>query len=240
MKVTQRIELISKISKELQSRYTFADIYAFLSAYEIKHPSESPSYNSYSSKWVYSKEALSGVGDKLLITLAKELNVDVSRAEPKIVIPPKMWEISKDFKLFISHLAIHKDNATKLKDALKAYHISSFVAHEDIMPTLPWQIEIERALNTMDAMLAIHTKGFSESSWTQQEIGFSLGRNIKIISLRIDEDPKGFISKHQAILNRGRVAEEINTILINDFMTKDRMNEVHSNYQAKEDDEIPF
>ena len=60
----------------------------------------------------------------------------------------------------------------KLKDALKAYHISSFVAHEDIMPTLPWQIEIERALNTMDAMLAIHTKGFSESSWTQQEIGW--------------------------------------------------------------------
>ena len=241
MKATQRIDLISKISRELQSRYTFADIDAFLSVYEIKHPSGSPSYNS---KWVYSKEALGDVSNKLLIKLAAELNVDVSGAESKIVIPPKMWETSKNFKLFISHLAIHKDKATKLKDDLKAYHISSFVAHEDITPTLPWQIEIERALNTMDAMLAIHTKGFSESSWTQQEIGFSLGRNIKIISLRIDEDPKGFISKHQAILLKGRnaygVAEEINAILINDFMTKDRMNEVCSNYQTKEDDEMPF
>lgn len=241
MKPTQRIDLISKISRELQSRYTFADIDAFLSAYKIKHPSGSPSYNS---KWVYSKEALGDISDQLLIELAAELNVDVSRTESKIIIPPKMWEKNKNFKLFISHLAIHKDKATKLKDALKSYYISSFVAHEDITPTLPWQIEIERALNTMDAMLCIHTKGFSDSPWTQQEIGFSLGRNIKIISLRMDEDPKGFISKHQAILRRGRdasgVAEEINTILINDFMTKDRMNEVRSNYQTKDDDDMPF
>ena len=191
MKPTQRIDLISKISRELQSRYTFEDIDAFLSAYKIKHPTGS----GYNSKWVYAKEALGSISDQLLVELAAELNVDVSKAESRIIIPPKMWEKNKNFKLFISHLAIHKDKATKLKDALK-------------------------------------------------EIGFSLGRNIKIISLRMDEDPKGFISKHQAILRRGRnasgVAEEINTILINDFMTKDRMNEVRSIYQTKEDDEIPF
>ena len=131
-----------------------------------------------------------------------------------------------------------------MKEVLKPYHISSFVAHEDITPTLPWQIEIERALNTMDAMLCIHTKGFSRSPWTQQEIGFGIGRDIKIISLRLDEDPMAFISKHQAILRKGRnasgVAKELNAILINDLMTKDKMNEVRSHYQAKDDDEIPF
>lgn len=241
MKATQRIDLIDKIARELQSRYTFGEIEDFLSAYRVKHPTGSPSFNS---KRIYVREALAGVDNNIISDLATELNITPSSSEFKIMLPPKMWEDAKDFKLFISHLAIHKDRATKLKKALEPYHISSFVAHEDINPTLLWQIEIEKALHTMDAMICIHTKGFSESPWTQQEIGFGIGKNIKIISLRMDEDPKGFISKHQAILRRGRnavgVAEEINTILINDLMTRDRMNEVRLNYQTKDDEEIPF
>lgn len=241
MRPTQRLELIDKIARELQSRFTFSDISDFLSAYKIKHPSSSPSLNS---KWVYTKEALAKVDDSIISDLAAELNINSSASEPKIMIPPKMWEDTKNFKLFISHLAIHKDKATKLKKALEQYHISSFVAHEDIIPTLQWQTEIEKALHNMDAMICIHTKGFSESPWTQQEIGFGIAKNIKIMSLRMGEDPKGFISKNQAILRKDRdasgVAEEINTILINDFITKDRMNEVRSNYQTKDDEEIPF
>lgn len=241
MRPTQRVELIDKIAKKLQSRYTFSDIDTFLSTYKIKHPSNSPSFYS---KRVYTKEALAEVDNNIIIDLAAELNISSSSSGQEIMSPPKMWEDTKNFKLFISHLAIHKDKATKLKKALEQYHIASFVAHEDINPTLLWQSEIERALNTMDAMICVHTKGFSESPWTQQEIGFGIGKNIKIMSLRMDEDPKGFISKHQAILRRGRdasgVAEEINAILINDFMTRDRMNEVRSNFQTKDDDEIPF
>lgn len=240
MKPTQRIDLIDKISRELQSRYTFTDIDDFLSAYRIKHTTGMPSVNS---KRIYVKEALSDIDDNIINDLAIELNINSSSSEFKIIIPPKMWEEAKNFKLFISHLAIHKDIAVKLKDALKPYFISPFVAHEDIAPTLPWQIEIERALHTMDAMICIHTKGFSESPWTQQEVGFGICKDVKIISLRMDEDPKGFISKNQAILRRKRdavgVAKEINTILINDRMTKDRMSDVHSNYQTS-DDEIPF
>lgn len=48
MKATQRIDLISKLSRALQSHYMFAEIDAFLSVYKIKHPSGSPSYNG---KW---------------------------------------------------------------------------------------------------------------------------------------------------------------------------------------------
>jgi hypothetical protein len=58
------------------------------------------------------------------------------------------------------------------------------VAHEDIHPTLEWQVEIERALYNMDAFLAIHTPGFKDSFWTQQEIGFAVGRGMKIFPSR--------------------------------------------------------
>ena len=61
----------------------------------------------------------------------------------------------------------------------------------------------------MDAFIAIHTPGFSASFWTQQEVGFAVGRGVKIISLRMGEDPTGFISKHQALARRQRTAEEI-------------------------------
>jgi TIR domain len=105
------------------------------------------------------------------------------------------------------HIQGHK--ATRLKDCLEPYGISGFVAHEDIHPTLEWQAEIERALYVMDAFIAIHTQGFSASIWTQQEIGFAVGRGVKIISLKMGEDPTGFISKRQALPRRRRTAEEI-------------------------------
>jgi hypothetical protein len=101
------------------------------------------------------------------------------------------------------------------------------VAHEDIHPTLEWQLEIEKALWNMDAFLAVHTVGFRNSIWTQQEIGFALGRGIKVISLKMGEDPTGFISKRQALARKGRQAEqiavEINAILEGDSATRERL-----------------
>jgi hypothetical protein len=60
-----------------------------------------------------------------------------------------------------------------------------------------WQDEVERALFTMDALFAVHTPGFSKSVWSQQEIGFALGRGVKVISFKMGENPTGFISKHR-------------------------------------------
>ena len=42
-----------------------------------------------------------------------------------------------------------------------------------------------------------------------QEIGFAIGRGLKIISFKMGEDPTGFISKHQALARGGRTAEEV-------------------------------
>jgi hypothetical protein len=79
----------------------------------------------------------------------------------------------------------------------------------------------------MDAFLAFHTPGFKDSSWTQQEIGFALGRGIKIISFKMGEDPTGFISKHQALARQKRTAEqiakEVDALLASDELTADRL-----------------
>lgn len=229
MRVSERLKLIDEIGRELQKRYTYKDIDIFFKSYGIAYPEAQASYNS---KWIYAKEALANASDKLVQDIAEELELSIKYAVVKEKDSPEIWQETNLFRLFISHIAVHKDKAFRMKEALAPYNISAFVAHEDINPTQQWQVEIEKALNTMDAMLAIHTDGFSKSFWTNQEIGFALGRPIKILSLKLNEDPKGFISKHQAILRRRRnadeIAKEINSILRRDILTKDRMTEANS------------
>ena len=160
--------------------------------------------------------------------------------------PPSNWLDTEDFRLFISHIAIHKDVATRLKECLEPYAISGFVSHQDIDPTLEWQGEIERALSCMDAMVAIHTVGFAESSWTQQEIGFAIGRSVKVISLKFDEDPTGFIARNQALARERRraeeIAEEIHRLLMDDDRTRERLETaMHARDQSTPGDfELPF
>ena len=79
-------------------------------------------------------------------------------------------------RAFISHTAHHKEQANRLKSSLESYGVASFVAHEDIAPMKEWQGEIERALFSMSVLVALLTKEFSQSSWTDQEVGVAIGR----------------------------------------------------------------
>jgi hypothetical protein len=103
------------------------------------------------------------------------------------------------FRLFLSHKSEEKVQIAALKEALQAYGISSFVAHEDIHPTEEWQNEIENALATMDGFLAAMTTGFHHSDWTDQEVGFAFARRVPMIALRLGKDPYGFIGKFQGL-----------------------------------------
>ena len=87
----------------------------------------------------------------------------------------------------------------KLRDSLDRYGVSCFVAHEDIEPTKEWQDEIEGALFSMDALVALLTERFSESCWTDQEIGIAYGRGVPVVPVRLGTDPYGFIGKYQAL-----------------------------------------
>ena len=240
MKVSDRLAAIDKIARTLQSRYTYSDIDLYLAAFGIIPPASGTGTNS---KWVYSKAALQSTPLEIIAKIAEDLDIG-SLAQVSIQAnPPTGWKSTSDFRLFVSHISKDKHHAMRLRECLKHFAISGFVAHEDIDPTLEWQGEIERALFAMDALVCIHTPGFSGSYWTQQEIGFALGRGVKVISFKMGEDPKGFISKRQALSRQGRSAEqiasELNGLLLGDPLTSGKLTEA----QRIKDEflaEIPF
>ena len=113
---------------------------------------------------------------------------------------PDFWD--KDcLRVFISHSVKNYSFAKKLKEQLMDSGISCFVAHKDIEPTKKWQGEIIKALNSMELVLALITEDFNKSWWTNQEVGFAVGRDIPIISIKSDQapPPPGFIYETQAI-----------------------------------------
>jgi hypothetical protein len=119
----------------------------------------------------------------------------------RVVLPDATKRIWGDpgYRVFLTHKSKVKAKASKLKDSLRTFGISAFVAHKDIRPTKEWRDEIENALSTMDALVALMTDGFHESEWTDQEIGYAFGRGVPIIAVRLGVDPYGFIGKFQAL-----------------------------------------
>lgn len=113
-------------------------------------------------------------------------------------VEKRIWG-EEGFRVFLSHKNEVKSETGSLKRQLKFYGVSCFVAHEDIEPTQAWQDEIENALSSMDTLVALMTVDFHDSNWTDQEIGFAMGREVPIISLRLGRDPYGFIGKFQAL-----------------------------------------
>lgn len=128
----------------------------------------------------------------------------------------RIWQ-GTGFRVFLSHRADFKVEVSKLRTELSSFGAGSFVAHEDIQPTKAWQSEIERALNSMDVLVAVLSNGFCDSYWTNQEIGVALGRGVPVICLRLDEDPPGFVSSTQAVNGRGKLVVSWASDLINVF-----------------------
>jgi len=119
-----------------------------------------------------------------------------------------LWK-SGWFRLFISHSSNQKVLAEKIKKSLERYYISAFVAHSDIEPTKEWQNEIELALNTTHALTAMLTDEFHPSKWTDQEIGFVMGRGALIVPVHLGVAPYGFIGKFQGLQGQGRTDTQI-------------------------------
>jgi nucleoside 2-deoxyribosyltransferase len=134
------------------------------------------------------------------------------------------------FKLFVSHLAAHRAFAADLQSSLLTYGISCFVAHNDIEPTSEWQAQIETALATSDALVALLHESFHASNWTDQEIGFAMGRSIPVFAVRFAQDPYGFIGRFQAFNGNGKAAAALARELFDAYrknkQTQRRMAEV--------------
>jgi hypothetical protein len=110
----------------------------------------------------------------------------------------RIWS-ENSYRVFLSHKAEVKRETAQVKEGLAWFGFSCFVAHEDIHPTLAWQDEIENALATMDALVALMTENFHESDWTDQEVGYAYGRGVPIVAVRLGRNPYGFIGKFQGL-----------------------------------------
>jgi len=110
----------------------------------------------------------------------------------------RIWNPDR-YRVFLSHKAGAKRQVALLKTRLSCFGADCFVAHEDIEPTREWQDEIESALATMDAFVGLLTEDFHDSDWTDQEVGFALGRGVPMIAVSLGRAPYGFIARFQAL-----------------------------------------
>jgi len=110
----------------------------------------------------------------------------------------RIWG-ANGYRVFLSHKAEVKKKAAELKKQMALFGGTCFVAHQDIHPTKEWQEEIENALASMDAFVALLTERFHNSHWTDQEVGYALARGVPIIAVKLGRDPYGFIGKFQAL-----------------------------------------
>src|SRR2546426_742584 len=178
------------------------------------------------SRSSYVMEMIQNAEDATLLALGQHVGYEHSSSRPQV--GPAFWR-SGYFRLFIAHLADHRALAGDLQRELFGFAISSFVAHNDIEPTREWQDEIESALASCDGLLALLHPGFHESNWTDQEIGYAMGRGVLPVALRCGQDPYGFIGRFQAMQGHGKeaatVARELFAVLRSHRQTRQRMAE---------------
>lgn len=236
MKVSERLDLNRSIASEIDRRYDWREVTEFLEAFGLTNP---PS--DWDDKEDFVRQVLAKASLSVLSEITEDLGLSAfAEAAPARQLP-SMWQDDTRLRVFVSHLSVEKLKATRLRDCMKAAHMSAFVAHEDIEPTLEWQVQIERALNSMELFVSMHTAGFRDSVWTQQEIGFAVARGVKIIALRFEEDPTGFIQKNQA-LSRGekraeQLVKDIKMLVLKDERLRERYEQC---LQSGLSDEVPF
>jgi hypothetical protein len=219
---SQRIALIKGIGKALSSEeWRLIDV-------TLKQFSLPWSDQWNGSKSDYVLYMIEDAPDQALIDLAEHVGFHFEQETGAGVVPP-FWRKGM-LRVFITHLAAYRAFAAALQEALLRFGISCFVAHNDIEPTSEWQTQIETALATCEALVALLHPNFHASNWTDQEIGFAMGRGVPTFSVRLGQDPYGFISRFQAFNGSGKTPNELSRELFDTYrkhkQTHRRMSEV--------------
>ncbi len=187
----------------------------------------------WSNEWTGTKDAymlhmLEDASDQALIDLAQHVGFHFEEATTPRVDPP-FWRVGM-LRLFVTHLAVHRAFAAELQEVLLGFGVSCFIAHNDIEPTQEWQTQIETALATCEALVALLHQDFHASSWTDQEIGFAMGRGVPVFAVRFGQDPYGFIGRFQAFEGNRKDARALARELFDAYrknkQTQRRMSEV--------------
>jgi len=219
---SQRVLYLKEIGRRLGAEeWPLIDV--TLSQFEL------PTKNEWGQDRVtYVMEMTKRAADTVLTELAQHVGYLVEEA-PRPGIDPPFWR-PRMFRLFVSHLASERKLAGQIQEAFLPYGVSAFVAHNDIEPTLEWQSQIEAALSTADSLVALLHPKFHESKWTDQEIGFAMGRGLPVFAVRFGQDPYGFIGRFQAFTAGKKTPAELANKLFDGYrknkQTQNRMAEV--------------
>jgi hypothetical protein len=114
--------------------------------------------------------------------------------------PVDLWKPEGAPRIFLSHLAKDRGAVHDLAKVLRVFGFACFVAHDEIKPSRSWLKEIEKALGSCEILVAYITPGFNESDWTDQEVGWVLGRGLAAIPIDAGGPTAyGFLGSYQAI-----------------------------------------
>ncbi len=208
---SQRITLMTEISTRLSTaKWHLVDV----TLTQFKLPT---SYEWQGDQDAYIVAMIKEAPDNILVELGQHLGFQIEEVANSS-IDPSFWR-TRMFRLFLSHLSTEKELAAALQGELLGFGISAFVAHNDIEPTLEWQIQIETALSTADSLVALLHPEFHESRWTDQEIGFAMGRGLPVFAVRFGQDPYGFIGRFQAFSGQGKPASIVARELFDSYRT---------------------
>jgi hypothetical protein len=116
-------------------------------------------------------------------------------------------------RIFLSHAGEHKKFVSEVANELAVLGIHGYVAHEDIEISKQWQTELENALRSMQAFVALVHPEFNSSPWCHQEVGWALGRRVPRFAVRMGADPEGFLGREQWPSAEGRTAKEVADII---------------------------
>ena len=184
----QRLKTIQRVAASLASEQ-WTDIDLTLRTFGMRTADEW-SGNSYD----YVVNMVEDAEDEDLVRIDAHLaghDLDVAKIN-------LIWR-KDELRLFVSHISKYKVEAKELADALSRFGIHAFVAHEDIEPNKSWSQTIVDSLRTCDALVALVHPEFHDSLWCDQEVGWVLGREQPVLSVRKGKDPYGIFGSTQAI-----------------------------------------
>jgi hypothetical protein len=187
---SERVTLIKEIANRIEDE-NWPVIDMTLSEFGL--PTEN-TWNGGANAYVM--KMVQGASESVLIELAKHLGFEL-KSRPGLPEPAVPTQ-NRLLRVFISHLATEKIYASSLQKALLGCAIDSFVAHTDIEPAAEWQNVIESELRTCDALVALLHPDFHKSAWTDQEMGFVMGRDTPVFTVRLGQTPYGFVGRFQA------------------------------------------
>jgi hypothetical protein len=144
-------------------------------------------------------DVVSNVSDSTLIELyALVMGIDTEEVEDVVESSAGTGNWKPGYvRVFLSHSARHKEFVGEVANELAVVGIHGFVAHDTMEYSKPWQAQIEQALRSMQAFVALIHPEFNDSAWCHQEVGWARGRRVPHYAVRLGVDPAGFIGRDQ-------------------------------------------